>query len=304
MSNTFGRVVFTDDDWQQIREYTRLCPTEVACMGYCSLDKSDVIVNDIFLVPQVVSGSSVEFVEAGFPWAVRKALAEDRLDELRFCWHSHVNFPSMFSSTDKEMVRKVHNSGPIPWFVSVVLNKRDDTHAQIDYFDLGPGVDEFCDHLTLELDVQVGEECEDNDEERIKELEEFCTLKPKPKPSSTSTLNGNNGASTEVPGESGCTPNDWKLHNLAKREGWEAYRDPEHYIHYWSPKDKKYKGCAPMPTNKDGSDKISVNETIIDANIIEELDLAPGEPLSETDKQAEEEIDRLVDEVMEREGVK
>lgn len=303
MPETFGTVQFTEETWKQIEEYTELCPTEVAAMGYVKLDGDVAIVDEVFLVPQVVSGASVEFVETGFPWAVNKAMKEGRLDELRFCWHSHVNFASRFSDTDKEMIRKVRDSGPIPWFVSVILNKKGETWAQIDYFATGEGLDAFCQHVPLPLEVQVGEPVEYDPSERERELEEFLTIKKVETKTTTNTLRGQNGKtaatkadealdaghtdkSKEVVGASGCTPSDWKLHNSAKNHGWASYIDPEHFVHYWDESDgNAYKGCAPMPKNPDGSWKLDIEPSVVDADVIEELDA---------------DVERLIDEMMER----
>lgn len=302
---TFGEVRFTEETWQQIVEYTELCSTEVAAMGYVKLDGPVAVVDEVFLVPQVVSGASVEFVETGFPWAVNKAIQEGRLDELRFCWHSHVNFAARFSDIDKEMIRKVHNSGPIPWFVSTILNKKGETWAQIDYFATGGELEEFCTHVTLPLDVQVGEPIEYDLTEREEELVKFLTKKPSTV-KTTTTHSKDHGKSKatladekldskdETVGPSGCTGADWKLHNLAKNKGWASYIDPEHYVHYWDENDgNKYKGCAPMPTNPDGSWKLNIEPSVIDSTTVDEIEDAFG-PRDDDD------VERMVQQVMER----
>ena len=299
MTNTFGSIHFEEDTWQQLKEYTELCPTEVAAMGYVTLDGPVVEVHEVFLVPQVVSGSSVEFMETGFPWAVNKALVDGRIDELRFCWHSHVNFGASFSTTDEEMIRKVRDHGPIPWLASVILNKKGETAAQIDYFDLGPGISEFCNHVPLKLDVEVGEM--PDVEKREEELVEFLTIKkPEPKKSMPPVSSGKSPATKadekldskdkEKVGTSGCTGKDWRLHNLAKSKNWDCFIDPDHYVHYWDPKDSNtYKGCAPMPKSKDGTWLLKLN-----SNVDVDTDNSDFATMSD------EELDKYVDMVMER----
>lgn len=302
---TFGAVHFTDEAWKQIEEYTELCSTEVAAMGYVTLDGNEAEVHEVFLVPQVVSGASVEFVETGFPWAVQKAMSEGRLDELRFCWHSHVNFAARFSETDKDMIRKVRDSGPIPWFVSTILNKKGETWAQIDYFATEGPLREFCNHVSLPLDVRVGDEPDYDPAEREAELEEFVTIKKSPPPKTNGVVKSSGkspatkadealDAKEETVGPSGCTGADWKLHNLAKTKGWASYLDPEHYVHYWDEADgNKYKGCAPMPKNPDGSFKLDIEFSVIDSDTVAEIEEAFG-PRNDDD------IERMVDAVMER----
>lgn len=301
-SETYGHVQFETDDWRKLQEYCDLCPVEVAAMGYATLEDNIVKVNEVFLVPQTVSGTSVEFMSTGFPWAVNKALKEGRIDELRFCWHSHVNFGAFFSSTDKDMVRKVRDHGPIPWFASVVLNKKGETHAQLDYFHLGEGVGNFCQHLTLELDVAIGEIPEDDTEIREEELSHFLTMK-KTTVSKTKTVTTTSGKSPatkadekldEQVGPSGCTGADWRLHNQARAKGWASYMDPEHYVHYWDESDgNKYKGCAPMPKNPDGSFKLNIEFSVIDSDTVDEIEEHFG-PRDQDD------IDEAVERVMAR----
>lgn len=296
MSDAYGHVQFTEDTWRQLKEYTDLISTEVACMGYATLEGNVVKVNEVFLVPQVVSSGSVEFMDTGFPWAVNKALKEDRIDELRFIWHSHCNFGAFFSGTDEDMVRKVRDHGPIPWLANVVLNKKGETHAQIDYFQLGDGVGEFCNHLTLGLDVQVGEIPADATEQRLQELEEMCTPKYK-----SYTSKGSSSSGGEKKGKSGCTARDWRLHNEARTKEWESFVDPEHYIHYWDPKDGgKYKGSAPVPRHEDGSFHSGYDTTVADSSVIEALDNLYNEGTGvDFDKMSDEEIDEYVDRMIE-----
>lgn len=302
---TFGEVRFTEETWKQIEEYTELCSTEIAAMGYVKLDGPVAVVDEVFLVPQVVSGASVEFVETGFPWAVNKAMREGRLDELRFCWHSHVNFAARFSDTDKDMIRRVRDSGPIPWFVSTILNKKGETWSQIDYFATGGELEEFCNHVSLPLDTQVGEPIDYDPTLREEEMVKFLTMKPKAETKvtkgtgKTAATKADEALDTklETVGPSGCTGADWKLHNLAKQKEWASYIDPEHYVHYWDEKDgNKYKGCAPMPTNPDGSWKLKIEPTVVDSTTVDEIEDAFG-PRDDDD------VERMVEKVMERDQV-
>jgi len=297
---SYGHVHFEPDTWRMLQEYTDLCPTEVACMGYATLDGPIVKVHEVFLVPQVVSGSSVEFMDTGFPWAVNKALQEGRIDELRFIWHSHCNFSAFFSSIDEDMVRKVRNHGPIPWLADVVLNKKGETHAQIDYFALGDGVNEFCQHLMLPLEVQVGDFPADETEKRIEELEAMLTKKP------VTTTTTTSSKSSGVVGKSGCTAADWRLHNQAKSKGWESYVDDEGYIHYWDPKEGgSYKGSAKVPLKSDGTphDGYYTTTAYDHPGVIECLDggriFTDAERQPDFEKMSDEELDAYCDAMIE-----
>lgn len=280
-----GSVCIDKDSWRKIEEYTALCPVEIACMGYAKLDGHNVVVDEVFLVPQVISLSSVEFLDKGLPWAVNKAIEDDRINDLRFCWHSHATHDSYFSPTDEEMVRKVKASAPLPWFVSVVLNKKGKTHAQLDYFKPGGELAEFTDHITIALDVVVDGVQVDATDQRLLEMEEFTEKKTdydrkhratKAKSPSSSIL-PLEPIHAETEWTETITGRDWRLHNEASDKDWEVYIKDD-VAYYWSDETREFKGSAPIPINpKTGDYKIEIEPTVIDgtAEEPEDAELVP-----------------------------
>lgn len=282
-----SNVVFSAEDWRKLEEYTAVCPVEVACMGYATLEEGNVIVHDVFLVPQVISLSSVDFLTRGFPWAVNKAIEEDRVNELRFCWHSHATHGAYFSSTDESMVRKVRDSGPIPWFASCVLNKKGETHAQLDYFKPDGELAAFTNHITLELGVQVVDKPADESALRVEEIEEFAERKheyeAKQKAAKKSTDKPSQSilplepVETDKEWTSTITNRDRALHKLAKKNGWECYINAD-VAYYWCEKTREFKGSAPIPIDpKTGEYEVEIDATVIDGSAIDatEPELVP-----------------------------
>lgn len=165
-------IVLEREPWDKFWAYVHECKDEVAAFGYIKPDYDTdlLVVDELFLVPQEVCGTEVDFVSDGLPYAVNKAVAEGRIEDLRFCVHSHVNMGTGFSSTDDNMVAKMGESGT-PWFASAIFNKKGDTNGRVDIFAPAlplPG----CDQLTVDADVTTYKAISNRDEAKD-ELAEF-----------------------------------------------------------------------------------------------------------------------------------
>ncbi len=128
-------IIIAQDEWDRFWSYVDECPWEVAAFGYIKPDEelNALYVSELFLVPQKVHGTEVDFTSEGLPYAVEKAMKEGRIEELRFCIHSHVNMGTGFSNTDDEMIEKMGQYGA-PWFASAIFNKKGDTNGRVDLF--------------------------------------------------------------------------------------------------------------------------------------------------------------------------
>lgn len=288
---TKGNIVIPEKEYRKIEEYTALCPVEIACLGYAKLDGRNVVVDEVFLVPQVISLSSVEFLDKGLPWAVKKAADEGRLDELRFVWHSHATHGAYFSATDKDMVEKVRKAGPIPWLANAILNKDGDTYGRLDYFDLKDSeLGGFLKQVTMHLDVCIDAPPFEDVELRLQEIEEHCTKKSEVVKEKARKKHEEKKASKKVAGKEmvpyeqpkahpsednitwppKLTPEDWKLHNLAKQEKWECYISPDDIAYYWLAETREFMGAAPIPIDKrTGEYKLAIEPTVIDASDVD-----------------------------------
>lgn len=152
--NSDLRVIVADDELDKLEAYCRCCPTEIAAMGYVTNNEDgDFYVDEVFLVPQEVTGSSVDFLSKGMVYAVEKAIEEGRINDLRFCWHSHVNMGAFWSGTDEGMIEDIRDSGPVPWFISLVSNKKGEWKARLDLFGPGLSVNGLKHIKNIELEV-------------------------------------------------------------------------------------------------------------------------------------------------------
>ena len=90
--------------------------TEVGGFGYAYWDEKckSMVWDDVFLVPQLVSGSEVAFDGDGIAAAVERASADGRLGQDEFVWvswHSHHSMAAFWSKTDEECIETYGKSG-------------------------------------------------------------------------------------------------------------------------------------------------------------------------------------------------
>jgi hypothetical protein len=135
-------------------------------------ENKTVHVDELFLVPQFVSGSEVDFVSEGIPYALEKAKRDGRLTDLRFCIHSHGTHGAFWSNVDEDAIEKF-GWGGTPWFANAIFNKRGDTAGRIDLWHNLPilGRQQFT---LKDVDVLRPGSARDLDEARA-ELAEFVT---------------------------------------------------------------------------------------------------------------------------------
>lgn len=155
-------IIIKDSECEKLWHYTNAVNTEIAAWGYVTpTDDGDFFVDHVFLVPQEVSATGVDFVKEGMPYAVKQAIKDDRLNDLRFCWHSHVNMQVGFSSIDEGMISDICKGGTLPWFISVIFNKRGETNGRIDLFKHGISEDiNHCISHIKEITLDVRAESE------------------------------------------------------------------------------------------------------------------------------------------------
>lgn len=138
---------------QDIRHYIRHCDYEIGGFGYVTMkDNGDFYVDEVFLVEQDVTGTTVDFTDKGLLYAINKADKAGRLDELRFCWHSHVNMGAFWSTTDETMIANL-NTGLVPYYVSLVQNKKHEHEARVDFYPPKGPLADFSPQVTYELDL-------------------------------------------------------------------------------------------------------------------------------------------------------
>ena len=162
-----------NDTWQTITDYVRLIDAEIGMFGYVTMIDGNFYVDEVFLVQQEVSGASVDFADAGLEYAINKAIEDGRIDDLKFCCHSHVEMGAFWSATDEDMISGMNN-GMTPYLVSLVINKRHETEQRVDFYNPTGPVGEFTDQLRFDLDLKVVPSTEPA---RKSEIDELVTRK-------------------------------------------------------------------------------------------------------------------------------
>lgn len=166
-----GTLILTDDTYAKIKEYVSLIDAEIGMFGYVKMDNTDFVVDDVFLVEQEVSGSSVDFADAGLEYAIERAIKDGRIEDLKFCCHSHVDMDAFWSGTDDKMIAGMNN-GMTPYLVSLVINKRYETKQRVDFYNPSGPIGDYAKQITFDLDLEVEIA---PDPEVAKEIEELVT---------------------------------------------------------------------------------------------------------------------------------
>lgn len=185
MSTPKYEIAFAASEWEKWWLYCNIMPGEVGCFGYVKLypEQQLAYVDELFLVPQAASAAEVDFIKDGLPYAVEKAVADDRLDDLRFCIHSHGEISTHWSGTDETMIATMGVNAD--WFVSCVTNRKGSMKGRIDVFRFAP-LGEY--HFKLD-DLRMYKYVPDDEvAEATALLKEFVSEPVKALPKTTSVM--------------------------------------------------------------------------------------------------------------------
>ena len=122
--------------WQMMLAFVQLCPDEINGWAYVRRQNANTFFvgpDDVFITDQVVSIVSAEVDGVTMAMVMDRAEEEDRLDQLRLQWHSHVHGDTYFSATDTATMDAYGHAGA-PWMISLVLNKYGDARARLDLY--------------------------------------------------------------------------------------------------------------------------------------------------------------------------
>lgn len=131
--------------WQKLPQdklwhYVRAIKTEVGGFGYArQISACEVVVEDVWLAPQYVSHSEVDFIDGdGVAYAINKAADDGRLGEDDFVWvswHSHNTMKAFWSGTDEACINGYGKSG-IKRLLSIVGNHKLEYSQRLDFFNV------------------------------------------------------------------------------------------------------------------------------------------------------------------------
>ena len=136
---TFPDIEITQDCIYKMEAWTAIAPGEWSCMGLVeetvddSGNISKLLINEIFFVEQLNTGSNTELDDDGLAKLVCELVGRDNGDEGRLkAWiHSHASMAVFWSATDDDTCAKlVGTSGT--YLVSVVVNKQKESRVRLD----------------------------------------------------------------------------------------------------------------------------------------------------------------------------
>lgn len=121
--------------WQRMQYYTQLSlPNEVTGIGTIKvIGPEDVEVTEIFLPRQTASPCGCDFVEGALHGVIYDLMetAPERVEQLRFRWHSHAQGKVFWSRRDEQDI----DAWDGPWVVNLVLNAEDKYLVRLDTFE-------------------------------------------------------------------------------------------------------------------------------------------------------------------------
>ena len=124
---------------QRLWAFIRAVGTEIGGWGYATLEGEALIWHEVFLVPQEVSGSEVDFeATGGDTAAVERAIADGVLEDPKFVWvswHSHHTMKPYWSKTDDARIAAMAKTG-IKRLLSFVGCHDGSHQLRLDVFDV------------------------------------------------------------------------------------------------------------------------------------------------------------------------
>ncbi|MFA5103545.1 MAG: hypothetical protein WC525_10400 [Candidatus Thermoplasmatota archaeon] len=129
--NSFPEITLTHEVYSKLCAYADLCNYEISALGSVRIENNQILVDDVFLFSQVVSGSSVELSQQDVSQFMVDCIKKGKdPSSLKFWWHSHVNMDTFWSATDTGTIDRFSSD----WMISMVSNKRKDHKVRLDVF--------------------------------------------------------------------------------------------------------------------------------------------------------------------------
>lgn len=118
--NTPPEVLITPRAFQKLRLYIELCPMEIGGLGEVECHGANLLITDLFILPQKVSPSETELDPTAMLEMLERCVSEGRNPaSLCFWWHSHADLGLEWSETDERTI----TTFPGDFLLSVVGNK-------------------------------------------------------------------------------------------------------------------------------------------------------------------------------------
>jgi hypothetical protein len=131
------RLIVWPAAWKMLQAYVQGVDTEINGFGLVHRSDHNTFTlksqEDVFITDQTVTGVEANVSGDAYSKALYQAMMQDRDDDLKLQWHSHVNGSAYCSSTDMNTIESFGHTGA-DWFISVVMNKYGDVFARFDAF--------------------------------------------------------------------------------------------------------------------------------------------------------------------------
>lgn len=149
---------------KKIKYYVDISQVEISGLGTVEEINGDFLINDIFLLKQVNTGTSTQIDSGDIAELIMKLETEGKdSSKLRFWWHSHVNMNAFWSGVD---TNTIENLCLDKYLISLVINKKNEYLAR---FDLNEPTKISLDKIQL---IVIDDEDEDLYEQCRKDVEE------------------------------------------------------------------------------------------------------------------------------------
>jgi len=124
-------IFITSRAFHRLKLLLRLCPAEIAGLGYVTPRPDGFLIQDVFALPQRVTDSDAELDPEAL-LAFLSGFVADGGDpsSLQFWWHSHVDGELYWSPTDLETIERF----PGNRVISVVGNQKGELLCRLDLF--------------------------------------------------------------------------------------------------------------------------------------------------------------------------
>ena len=131
------RVFFLPTAWREMNYIIDYCPVEIGWLGLVEQpNKNDLLITDIFVPEQEVTGATTEIDEQAHAKLVLDLDSQGRdVNKLLYWGHSHVNMGVSPSRTDEEqLAHYIEQLETSDFFIRGIHNKKGD--AKVDVFDV------------------------------------------------------------------------------------------------------------------------------------------------------------------------
>jgi hypothetical protein len=130
--NRFPDITIKDDVYRRLKAYADLCDNEISALGSVRIEENRILIEDVFLFDQVVTGSSTDISTTAIANFITDYIKKGKDPSvLKFWWHSHARMGVFWSGTDTGTIDRFSSD----WMISMVSNKNGDIKVRVDVFE-------------------------------------------------------------------------------------------------------------------------------------------------------------------------